>query len=59
MEKNAEQVPESETHELIAKMSAHEAEKALADGDMAKYNKLMNDYKEHKAIAKAARENGK
>lgn len=51
-------VPESEAHELIAKMQAHEAEKALANRDMLEYNKLMDQFKAHKAAAKAARDKG-
>ena len=52
-------VPESETNELMAKMCGRDAERALANGDMVEYQKLMNKFKEHKEAAKAAREKGK
>ena len=49
-------VPESETNDLVAKMFAREAERALANSDMVEYQKLMDKFKKHKEVAKAAKE---
>ena len=54
-----ELVSESEQHNLLAKMCGRDAEKALASGDMAKYNQLMAEFKEHRKKADELKKQGK